>query len=465
MIQHIHDKSKGWVTYLVVGFLVIVFVMWGISYYLKGFNSPKADAGSVNGQTISMVDFNRAYESARSQEAGLLGDSAVQSLKAKVLNILMLKKLLSHSASEAGFYLSDEVLTGWILSDLTFKDAKGQFSPERYHLLLQQLGINSAMLMNQTRESVLIGQVQQGISQTAFALPYEINGYAPVIDPLVKATIVKIPASSFESKVEFSEEVLKAYYDQHAANFYGKKMVRLEYLELKTAAAYQSDRDKLANLTFENPDSLAVASQALNLPILKTGYFSAEGGDTPLTQNPAVLAVAFDPESLKSHANSDLISLSPTDAVVIRVIDEQSPRLKSFEEVKPEIQQLLSKQEAEKRAKIASEKLLEAKNFVEEAKSAGFTISPEQTYRENDKTVSPAIKKALFDGKVKKNRISLLDEDSGWVLIDFQSGENSKPSSTQIYESTIRLPGIWSAWEYRAYEDELIHDANIKTNL
>jgi peptidyl-prolyl cis-trans isomerase D len=290
-----------------------------------------------------------------------------------------------------------------------------------------------------------------------------------VIDPLVKATIVKIPVSLFESNGALSDDVLKAYYDAHASDFYGKKKVRLEYLELKTRDAYQSDRDKLANLTFENPDSLTVAAQALNLPILETEYFSAEGGDTPLTQNPAVLTVAFDPESLKSHANSDLISISPTDAVVIRVVEEQSPRPRSFEEVKSEIQTLLLGQQAEKRAKMAAEQLLQAKNFVDEAKSAGFTVIPQQIYRENEKTLSPVIKKALFDQstglKAKGSRIDLLDEDSGWVVVEVESGGSAKPSSTQLYESTIRLPGIWSAWEYRAYEDELIHDATIKTNL
>ena len=39
MLQNIHDKAKGWVAYLIVGFIAVPFALFGISSYLGGSGS------------------------------------------------------------------------------------------------------------------------------------------------------------------------------------------------------------------------------------------------------------------------------------------------------------------------------------------------------------------------------------------------------------------------------------------
>ncbi len=470
MLQRIQDKSKGWITYVVVGFLVIVFVMWGIGYYLKGFSGPASEAGEVNGKSISLADFNRAYQAARSQEKGPLGEADVQHLKNTVLENLIHQTLLSTSAAAMGFTLSDQTVSTWISSDLNFRDEKGHFSPERYHLLLQQLGINAAMLRAQIQKTVMISQVEQGVTQTAFALPEEVKANAAFLDPSRQVAEVRIPLALFENKVPVSEAETKAYYDAHSSEFYAKQSLQIAYLDLKTQEAYSPVFNQLANLSFEHPESLLPAAKALNLPVLTSDYFSEDGGKSALSQNAAVIKAAFSPEVLVDKNNSDLIKLSPTEAIVLRVVAEQKPHLQSFDEVKSTVIHALQKQQAEKLAQAAVESLKSAQDLEAEAKVLGLDYLPAKTYTEKDSSVSPEMKKVLFSPsttlETQAKRV-LLSSDSVWILLEIQpkSGATENASSTQFYQANIRLPGLWGAWEYQAYENGLAHDATIKTFL
>jgi peptidyl-prolyl cis-trans isomerase D len=482
MLQSIHDKSKGFFTYLIVGLLIIVFVMWGISYYLKGFMGPSVNAAEVNKQPIPMLDFNRAYQSARSQQSGALGTAAIEALKAKVLNALMLLSLLSSSAENLGFGLSDATVSSWIANDSTFQE-QGKFSSQRYQLLLQQLGISSQMLRDQIRTGVLISQIQDGISQSTFLLPNEENSYAALTHQHRETAIVFIPLDFFKAnkaKTLPSEEEIKAYYDAHLSDFYAPNQVKIAYLDLKTTTAFSPNLNQLANLTFENPDSLGEASQQLNIPIQESEYFSKSGGNTALTQNPKVLEAAFSPEVMNGN-NSEVINLSPNEAVVLRLLSQQKPHPKSLEESRSEILNILENQQAKILAKQSMDKLLQTSNPESMASEMGFKYVPSARYEQNSKKLSPNILQALFQAKSTDSRVIVpyQEGDKDRVLLilsqaglkddkddkDNTDSKDQNPLPSEIYQTQIRYSGLWAIWEYKAYQDALIHHANIKKQL
>ncbi len=496
MLQSIHDKSKGLVTYLIVGFLIIVFVMWGISYYLKGFSAPSMNAAEVNGSAISMADFNRAYQSARSQASGALGEGAVKALKSKVLNTLMTRLLLSSSAEKLGFSLSNETLSSWIMSDLTFQE-NGKFSPKRYELLLQQLGINSQMLEAQIRQGVMIAQVQEGIAQSTFLLPDEATSYAALTHQTRRASMVVLPIESFQTKVTPSEEQVNAYYQAHLADFYSPAQIKVAYLDLKTDAAYSPLLDQLANITFENPGSLSEASKQLNLPIQESVYFSQKGGSTSLTKNPKVLAAAFSKEVLLDGNNSDVIKISPNESVVLRVIDQQKAHPQSLDEVRSQIIKILTSDQAEVLAKKTMDKLLHATDLEVAAKNLaaegipGVRYISTEVYTQDPKDlkkldlINPALREQLFQqnnqavddsndtsavvkGEHRREILGTSGNGANFVLLNIKPslpvgfGEASGPLPSDIYETQIHFSGLWGLWEYAAYEDALIDHAKIK---
>ena len=56
MLSAIRNKSKGWVAYLVVGFITIPFALFGIQDYVSG--SGNTSIATVNGED---VDINVYY--------------------------------------------------------------------------------------------------------------------------------------------------------------------------------------------------------------------------------------------------------------------------------------------------------------------------------------------------------------------------------------------------------------------
>src|SRR4051812_1962674 len=75
MLQNIGDKLHGqkWLSYVVLGILALIFVMWGAS----GFSDPTGFGGSyaatVNGEKISAEEFDRAWQAQQPRYAQLFG--------------------------------------------------------------------------------------------------------------------------------------------------------------------------------------------------------------------------------------------------------------------------------------------------------------------------------------------------------------------------------------------------------
>ncbi len=99
--------------------------------------------------------------------------------------------------------------------------------------------------------------------------------------------------------------------------------------------------DELAVLTYENPDTLEIASEVLGLDVQQSDYISRAGGSNLLLNNQKVLSAAFSDDVLIEGNNSELIEVSTDQIVVIRVIEHQPQRTMSLSEVEDSIREKL----------------------------------------------------------------------------------------------------------------------------
>lgn len=95
--------------------------------------------------------------------------------------------------------------------------------------------------------------------------------------------------------------------------------------------------DELAVLTYENPDTLAIASETLDLDIQESDYLSRNGGSNILLNNQKVLSAAFSDDVLNEGNNSELIEIDADQIVVIRVTEHQPQRTMTLSEVEDSI--------------------------------------------------------------------------------------------------------------------------------
>ncbi len=93
---------------------------------------------------------------------------------------------------------------------------------------------------------------------------------------------------------------------------------------------------ELADISFEAAD-LAQPAEQLGLPIMTSEPFDRNGAAAGIAADPRVVAAAFSEDVLSLGANSDLIEITPEQAVVVRVREHKKPQPIPLEQVRDAI--------------------------------------------------------------------------------------------------------------------------------
>lgn len=113
--------------------------------------------------------------------------------------------------------------------------------------------------------------------------------------------------------------------------------VKQTYVRQRAEERFAAIRDQLSELTYQHPDSLKVASEKLELPLLSTELFSKDSVGTGVSSHKKVRDVAFSDDVMVMKNNSDLITLNAETAIVLRLKTHQKSSLLSLESVKKQI--------------------------------------------------------------------------------------------------------------------------------
>lgn len=114
--------------------------------------------------------------------------------------------------------------------------------------------------------------------------------------------------------------------------------------ELQVQEAEKSffeDVEKFSNLAYENADSLDAVASGLDLQIKSSGL-SLRRGLNGVLANSQVSSAIFSDEVLKKNKNSDVIELTETHMIVVRIKEHQVAAQKTFDEVKADVSKQVS---------------------------------------------------------------------------------------------------------------------------
>lgn len=151
-----------------------------------------------------------------------------------------------------------------------------------------------------------------------------------------------------------------------------KDSVEDAYRKELAEKAFFDKADELQNLVFENPDTLEVAAETLELEIKTSDSFTRNKGEG-ITLEPKVIEAAFSQEVLDG-ANSEPLELADTHIIVLRVKDHELAAVKQLEIVRDEIVDSLKNEKAKK---LAEERGVTILSMLKEG------VDPEQIAHEN----------------------------------------------------------------------------------
>ncbi|OKY25364.1 SurA N-terminal domain-containing protein [Thalassotalea sp. PP2-459] len=185
------------------------------------------------------------------------------------------------------------------------------------------------------------GAMDEAFDDAAFALT-EVGEVSDVVETDFGLHLIKLTALEDEKVKPFSDVV---------------EELRVTVSQDKAQDKYFELQQRAAELSFEVPDSLEDAAGAINVNVQTSDWLTKNSNTAPF-DNPKAIEAAFSSLVLEERLNSDIIEVSDSLAIVLRVNEYQAANVKPLDEVKATISETLTAQKAQTQAQTAAEELL-----------------------------------------------------------------------------------------------------------
>lgn len=330
MLQEMRDKLDGWIKWAIVIVLIVVFALWGMSYYLEADHTNASKLLTVNGESIDQQNVHQIYQQLL-QEAAAKGEHPdPKKLQTEALTEATNQVLVKQAATSMGMAVSSEM--AWqVISNLSVFQEKGTFSAAKFQQILASKGVRQAQFERQLKDEMLNQQLQYGVFQSNFILPDEITALVNLARQKRDFEVLMLPLSQYAQKVSVSEAEEKAYYQDQASLFMQPEKISLNYITLslaKVKASIQPDEQALKayydnHLTsFQTPEKRQVQIHTLTLKSPNIAVSHLEKAEDVLRQ---VLEGKTEKEKL-NNLDPDVVDQEVTRWVAYDAHDELAER-------------------------------------------------------------------------------------------------------------------------------------------
>jgi peptidyl-prolyl cis-trans isomerase D len=235
MLDSIRNRAQSWFSWVIFVVVVVPFAMWGVSQYSG--TSSDVNVAVVNGKKISDTEFHQAYEQQRRRIQAMMGKNFDPSLidddqlKKQVLENVVEREVLIQNAHDAGLRVGD-LSVGAEIRSIPNLQTKGQFDADLYHRMLQSQGYSIGTFEEMVRNDLVIQQLSQGITDSAFVTKPEINALLRL--KLQKRDIgyTLVPMTLYMTGGKIEDKAIKQFYKDNPDMFRLPERVRVNYLDL-----------------------------------------------------------------------------------------------------------------------------------------------------------------------------------------------------------------------------------------
>jgi len=256
MLQRIRDslQSQRWLTYTVIGALVLVFAAWG-AYGIVDLSIGTGNyAAKADGEKISIQDAQNAWQRQQmvwqQRFGGELPQELRQRMQDEVLEGMVSDALLHKHATDLGYRVSRAQVHDEIRQVPQFQ-IDGKYSPDAARFALQNVGLTEAEFEASIMRSMERRQIGEAIQSSNFLTPAEAKRLQSLLGEQREVRFLSLPAEKFAAQADTSDAAVEAYYKANQARFMTTESVRLAYGELRA--------DQLASQVVISDDDLKQA--------------------------------------------------------------------------------------------------------------------------------------------------------------------------------------------------------------
>ena len=256
MIQDIRDNSQGLISKIIIGVIIAVFALFGVSYLGVGFTTVP-EVAEVNGQEISEAQLQaNTQQFLNSIGAGI--DSIDQDLLEQIaLNQLIEEIILRQSAEEASMVISSNEIDRQILETESFQIA-GVFDPDMAVRTLAGQGYSVASYREFLRQQLVLSQIANAYSSSNFVTEAELNRLAELNGQTRDFRYISVILGARTLGKAISDDQMAAYYESNKEDFIDEESLVVRYVildkdeiaeeievdEIELKAQYESEREE-----------------------------------------------------------------------------------------------------------------------------------------------------------------------------------------------------------------------------
>ena len=217
---------------IVIGF---IFAFSGTGTMFLSGNSGDA-AVVVGGEIIREIDVLRSISRQKqrilSENEGLdpsvLDDSLI---RPSAVEQLISRQLLVQASGDRRMTVSPREVDRYILDIESFQ-TDGVFDQALYKFAILNQGYTSADFKQQVKNDMLIQQLVQGLTDTAFTTDGELASLAAVTEQQRNYYYLTVPADEIRSSITLTEAQVNEFYEVNKTTYQTEPKVSVDYIEL-----------------------------------------------------------------------------------------------------------------------------------------------------------------------------------------------------------------------------------------
>lgn len=261
MLQAMRQNMKVilWIT--VIGFILLIFLVWGADLQLSGGPQPNV-AGLVNGDPVSRSAYQQLLannrQNARARGFDLLPSDEML-LQEQTWETLVNEMLIRQEANRQGFEARDSEIRAILLNnppaiitqDPNFQNATGQFDLAGYRAFLlspQTPEIFRLQLESFVRDTLPSQKLQDAILSTAKVTEEELRQAYIETNEVCKITYVMINAVNTAVPSDVTDQEIADYFQANTARYALPRLVDLTYVTIPRMPTHADSQSIQADL-------------------------------------------------------------------------------------------------------------------------------------------------------------------------------------------------------------------------
>ena len=244
MMILLRQKTVFVLWFVIFAFIGLIVVEWGADYSGPSTNGASDAVGVINGETISLQEFQDALRRvARQMPQEQRSDQAL--LVRQVWDYYVREIILTQEYERLGFEVTDGEIAFYTrnkppqaVREFEVFQTDGAFDMDKY---VQFIG-NPANLSDPNNQALVLWiestierqlldyRLQRMLRGTAQVSPNEAHQHFAEANEKVRLEYAFAPSDAADGEIEVADEDLAAYYQEHVADYEHPDQVKLEYV-------------------------------------------------------------------------------------------------------------------------------------------------------------------------------------------------------------------------------------------